>query len=75
MGEKRDSRTWDEKLSQALSAWAMILGLAATAIVWTLIAWASIGSGTMHHPDFNLPDPTPAAQAYNTIGTYQRPQR
>lgn len=75
MAPKRDPRTWDERLTDSLSTWTMILGLAATAIIWTLIAWASIGGGTLHHPDFNLPDPTPAAQAYNTIGTFQRPQR
>lgn len=62
-------------MGDAVHVWAYILGLSTMAVVWALIAWASIGNATMHHPDFNLPDPTPAAQAYNTIGTYQRPQR
>lgn len=75
MPYRRDTRNWGQRMGDTVHVWAYILGLSTMMVVWALMAWAAIGNATLHHPDFNLPDPTPGAQAYNTIGTYQRPER
>lgn len=72
---RQDDRSLHEKMIGTAAEWAMILGLSLMAIVWALIAFAAIGSGTRIHPDYNLPEPTPAMQPYNTIHAFQRPRR
>ena len=63
-----------DRLVKTLHVWTYIIGLSVMIVTWSLVAWASVGSSTARDPDFNLPNPIPAAQAYNTID-YQRLQR
>ncbi|HEY7854989.1 MAG TPA: hypothetical protein VIC32_00980 [Terriglobales bacterium] len=63
-----------DRLVKTLHVWTYIIGLSVMIMTWSLVAWASVGSSIARAPDFNLPNPIPAAQAYNTID-YQRLQR
>lgn len=74
MAKRRDDRPFAQ-MGQTAGEWTLILGLGLMAIVWALIAFASIGGGTRIYPNYNLLRPTPAAQAYNTLHEFQRPRR
>ena len=63
-----------ERLVKTLHVWSYVLGLSVMLVTWSLVAWATIGASVAQGPNFNLPNPIPAAQAYNTID-YQRLQR
>lgn len=75
MAKRQDDRPAYARMEETTGEWTMILGLGLMAIVWALIAFASIGSGTRIYPNYNLLRPTPAAQAYNTVHEFQRPRR
>lgn len=75
MTARYDPRTLSRQLHESLVVWTYIIGLSVMLLAWALLAWAAIGNATVTHPDYYLQDPTPAAQPYNTIGLYQRPQR
>lgn len=75
MSERYDPRPLHRQMRESVVVWTYIIGLSSMLIAWAFLAWAAIGNTTMLYPYYNLPDPTPAAQAYNTIGAYQRPQR
>jgi len=70
-----DHRPVSEQMTGMVTVWAYVAGLSTLAVVWALIAWATVGSGTRILPNYNLPNPTPAAQKFNTIREYQRPRR
>lgn len=70
-----DPRPVHRQVGETLTVWAYVIGLSIELFIWTMIAWGLIGSGTRTHPDYNLPNPTPAAQPYNTIHEFQRPRR
>jgi len=70
-----DPRPPAKQIADSICVWTYIIGLSVMLVCWALLAWAAIGNATITHPDYNLPDITPAAQPYNTIGDYQRPQR
>ncbi|MGH9413636.1 MAG: hypothetical protein ACRD0Y_07830 [Terriglobales bacterium] len=70
-----DERTPVDRTTQTFREWSLILGLCLMLVVWALIAFAAIGSGTRLSPNYNLVNPTPAGQAYNTIHEFQRPRR
>jgi hypothetical protein len=70
-----DDRAIAERMTDMLRVWAYIVGLSTMLVVWALIAWATIGSGTRILPNYNLPNPTPAAQKFNTLREFQRPRR
>lgn len=75
MHARSDFRDLDRRIRDAVDVWTYIVGLSAMLLGWSFLAYAAIGSGTRHSPNYNLADPTPAAQAYNTLVDYQRPQR
>lgn len=73
--EQPDERPLAERMISMVTVWTYIVGLATMAVVWALIAWATIGGGTRILPNYNLPNPTPAAQPFNTLREFQRPRR
>lgn len=75
MRARYDPRPFHRQMSESVVVWTYIIGLSSMLIAWAFLAYAAIGDTTQLYPNYNLPDPTPAAQAYNTIGTYQRPRR
>ncbi|TAN21656.1 MAG: hypothetical protein EPN33_11155 [Acidobacteria bacterium] len=75
MAKRRDDRPAYDQVGQTAGEWTLILGLGLMAIVWALIAFASIGGGTRINANYNLLRTTPAAQAYNTLHEFQRPRR
>lgn len=75
MYSRPDPRPLDQRMYDFVRVWLYIVGLSVGLAVWALIAWAAIGNTYITYPDYALPNPIPASQPYNTVGTYQRLQR